>query len=109
MGVKDSDLQPYNGSLSGFTDGEVDVWGYVEAETIFGRKPFIRRVMVHYLVLACAATYNVILGRHTINDIGGIVSTPHLKMKYPTEDVLVSVLCVNQETAKKCKLENEVK
>src|ERR1044072_2812363 len=30
-------------------------------------------------------------------------------MKYPTENGLVGVLCVNQATAKKCKLENEIK
>ena len=109
MGLTRSDPKPYYGSLSGFTDEEVDVRGYVEVETIFGRGPYIKRVMVHYLVLPCNATYNVILGRHTLNDIGGVVSTPHLKMKYPTDDGKVGVICVNQETAKRCKAENEVK
>jgi hypothetical protein len=92
MGLTQNDLRLYNGSLSGFTDEEVDVRGCIEVETIFGKGPFITKVMVHYLVLPCNATYNVILGRHTINEIGGVISTPHLKMKYPTDDGKVGVI-----------------
>ena len=70
----------------GYTNEVAEVRGYVEAETIFGRKADITRVNVRYLVLACSATYNVLIGRHTINDIGAVVSSVHLKVKYPAEN-----------------------
>src|ERR1044072_723423 len=82
MGFKSGDLQPFHGSLEGFTGERVDVKVYVEAETIFGTGPNIRRVMVRYLLLNCSATYSVLIGRQTINDIHAVVSIPHLKMKY---------------------------
>ena len=75
-----------------FTGEKVDVKGYVEAETIFGTGPNIRRVTVIYLVLNCSATFNVLIGRQTINDIHAVVSTPHLKMKYPTKNGRIGVL-----------------
>ena len=34
---KTEDLKPYNGTLVGFTNEAVEVRGYVEVETIFGR------------------------------------------------------------------------
>src|ERR1044072_9444856 len=102
MGFKGTDLQPYHGSLEGFTGERVEVRGYVEAETIFGTGPNIRRVTVRYLVLNCTATYNVLIGRQTINDIHAVVSTPHLKMKYPTKNGRIGVLAVDQKVAKEC-------
>src|ERR1044072_7218312 len=109
MGFKGTDLQPYHGSLEGFTGERVEVRGYVEAETIFGTGPNIRRVTVRYLVLNCTATYNVLIGRQTINDIHAVVSTPHLKMKYPTKNGRIGVLAVDQRVAKECLAENEQK
>ena len=109
MGFKSGDLQPFHGSLEGFTGERVDVKVYVEAETIFGTGPNIRRVMVRYLLLNCSATYSVLIGRQTINDIHAVVSTPHLKMKYPTKSGRIGVLAVDQKVAKECLAENEQK
>src|ERR1044072_9340035 len=109
MGFKSDDLQPYHGSLEGFTGEKVDVKGYVEAETIFGTGKNIRRVPVRYLVLNCTATYNVLIGRQTINDIHDVVSPPHLKMKYPTKNGRIGVLAVDQRIAKECLAENVLK
>ena len=109
MGFKNIDLKPYHGSLEGFTSEKVDVKGYVEAKTIFGTGPNIRRVMVRYLVLNCSATYNVLIGCQTINDIYAVVSTPHLKMKYPTKNGKIGVLAVDQKISKECLAENEKK
>ena len=65
--------------------------------------------MVRYLVLNCTATYNVLIGRQTINDIHAVVSTPHLKMKYPTKSGRIGVFAVDQRIAKECLAENEIK
>ena len=78
----------------------------MESETIFGMGPNIRRVIVRYLVLACSTTYNVLIGRYTINDIGAVISTPHLKMKYPTKNGNMGVLAVELRVAKECLAEN---
>src|ERR1044072_3062192 len=82
LGFKTKDLKPYNGTLVGVTNEATEVRGFVEAETIFGRGKSIRKTMVRYLLLACSATYNVLIGRHTINDIGAVFSPVHLNMKY---------------------------
>ena len=49
----------------------------------------------------------MLIGRHTISDIRAIVSTPHLKMKYPTKNGEIGVLAVDQKVAKECLVENE--
>ena len=68
MGFKGTDLQPYHGSLEGFTGERVEVRGYVEAETIFGTGTNIRRVSMNIIdslasnqdIISCCAIQNKI-------------------------------------------------
>ena len=62
---------------------------------------------MRYLVLNCFATYNVLIGRQRINDIHAVVSTPNLKMKYPTKNGKICVLAVDQKVAKECLAKNK--
>ena len=37
-----------------------------------------------YLIVGANTSYFALIGKKTINELRAIVSTPHLKMKFPT-------------------------
>src|ERR1044072_1038179 len=86
----------------GFTNQKEKVRGFVETETVFGEGFSIRRIKVKFLVLECSASYNILIGRHTVNDVGAVVSTPHLKVKFPFLDGRIATIRVNQKLARLC-------
>ncbi|XP_057452760.1 uncharacterized protein LOC130744605 [Lotus japonicus] len=102
LGLKESDLKPYTGCLVGFTGDRAKVRGYVELDTAFGEGEYVKKFQVKYLVLPCKATYNVLLGRDTLNKICAIISTAHLTVKYPACNGKVGILRVDQEAARAC-------
>lgn len=81
-------LKPYNGSLVGFAGEKVMVRGWLELETIFGMGENIKRVQVKYLAISFISSYNVIIGRRTMNKIATCISTAHLTVKYPLSNGL---------------------
>ncbi|XP_057432163.1 uncharacterized protein LOC130724914 [Lotus japonicus] len=104
LGLKESDLKPYRGTLVGFTGDRVSVRGYVEIPTAFGEGEFVKKFQVKYLVLACRANYNVLLGRDTLNKVCAVISTAHLTVKYPACNGKVGILRVDQNAARECYL-----
>ncbi|KAH1198222.1 hypothetical protein GmHk_18G051834 [Glycine max] len=46
--------------------------------------------------------YNVLLENLSLNKLGAIVLTTHLKVKFPLEDGSVGKINVNQEITRKC-------
>jgi hypothetical protein len=42
--------------------------------------------MAKFLLVDHPSAYNAILGRMALNELKAITSTPHLKMKFPTEE-----------------------
>lgn len=67
LGLTDDDLTPYSGTLVGFAGEQVMVRGYIDLDTIFGEDECARVLKVRYLVLQVVASYNVIIGRNTLN------------------------------------------
>ena len=59
--------------------------------------------------MGCKASYNILIGRHTLNDVGVVVSTPHLKVKFPLLDGRIATIGVNQRLAKLCYAESLTK
>lgn len=66
LGLKESNLKPYLGTLVGFTGDRVKVRGYVEIPTAFGEGEFVKKFQVKYLVIACRANYHALIGRDTV-------------------------------------------
>nr|KYP68807.1 Retrovirus-related Pol polyprotein from transposon 17.6 [Cajanus cajan] len=62
----------------------------------------MKTVVVRYLVVNAQSSYSILIGRPTLNKLGAIVSTSHLKVKYPLPNGVVGVLRVDQEVARKC-------
>ncbi|XP_057426041.1 uncharacterized protein LOC130719429 [Lotus japonicus] len=104
LGLKESDLKPYSGTLVGFTGDRVNVRGYVEIPTAFGEGEFVKKFQVKYLVLACRANYNALLGRDTLNKLCAVISTAHLTIKYLACNRKIGILRVDQNAARECYL-----
>ncbi|XP_057444038.1 uncharacterized protein LOC130736212 [Lotus japonicus] len=102
LGLTESDLQPYDGSLVGFSGEKVFVRGYVELSTIFGEGKNVETFAIKFLVVKCTSLYNVLIGRPSLNRLGAIISTRHLTVKYPLSKGGVGVLKADQIVARKC-------
>jgi len=77
----------------GFSRVQVEVRGYIDAA---------KTIMVRYIVVNALFSYNLLLGRPSINKLGVVISTIHLKMKFLTDEGKVVTMRVNQETTQKC-------
>nr|KYP43716.1 Retrovirus-related Pol polyprotein from transposon 17.6 [Cajanus cajan] len=102
MKIPTDRLMPYAGTLVGFVGDQVTTRGYADLETTFGQGDHMKTITVRYLVVNAQSSYNILVGRPTLNKLGAVVSTPHLKLKYPLPSGKVGVLCVDQEVARKC-------
>ncbi|XP_057444168.1 uncharacterized protein LOC130736349 [Lotus japonicus] len=83
LGLTENDLMPYIGTLVGFSGEQVWVRGYLDLDTVFGVDEDAKLLRVRYLVLQVVASYNVIIGRNTLNRLCAVISTAHLAVKYP--------------------------
>nr|KYP72760.1 hypothetical protein KK1_005361 [Cajanus cajan] len=102
MRIPTDRLMPYVGTLVGFAGDQVTARGYADLETTFGQGDHMKTITVRYLVVNAQSSYSMLLGRPTLNKLGAVISTPHLKVKYPLPSGRVGVLCVDQEVARKC-------
>ncbi|XP_059629538.1 uncharacterized protein LOC132272397 [Cornus florida] len=59
--------------------------GAVTLPVTAGANPKQVTVMVDFVVVDCPSSYNIILGRTTLNAMKSITSTYHLLMRFPTE------------------------
>ncbi|XP_020217746.1 uncharacterized protein LOC109801147 [Cajanus cajan] len=102
MKIPNDRLIPYAGTLVGFAGDQVIARGYADLETTFGHGAQMKTVVVRYLVVNAQSSYNILIGRPTLNKLGAGLSTSHLKVKYPLPNGAVGVLRVDQEVARKC-------
>ena len=86
-----------------FSGERVDTRGYIDLYTKFGEGAATCKVIkIRYLLVEANNSYNVLLGRPSLNDLGAIVSTPHLVMKFPSASGDVITLHVDQKMAREC-------
>ena len=67
-----------------------------------------RTEKIKYLVVNAPSAYNILLGRPTLNRIGAVPSTRHMKVKLPSMEGVVIIIKSDQKEAKKC-YENSLK
>jgi len=101
-------LRPYVGCLYGFVGDQVEVRGYIELRTTFTDGVASRTKKIKYLVVNAPSTYNILLGRPTLNRIGAVPSTRHMKVKLPSKEGVAITIRSDQKEAKKC-YENSLK
>ena len=95
-------LKSYDGCLFGFAGDQVEVQGYIELRTTFFYGTSARTINVRYIVVNASSTYNLLLGRPSLNRLGAVASTRHMKMRLPSLDGGVITIKYDQKTTRKC-------
>ena len=85
MSILDGPLRPISSPLVGFTGDAVPTEGMITLTVVAGRYPRQSRALVNFLVVKAPSAYNAILGRPDLNALRAVVSTYHLKLKFPTD------------------------
>ena len=82
--IPEQQMSPFVDEIVGFSGERVQTRGYVDLYTTFGEGQLTKTISIRYLVLDANTSYNMLLGRPSLNALGAIVSTPHLAMKFPS-------------------------
>ncbi|XP_059431529.1 uncharacterized protein LOC132165036 [Corylus avellana] len=71
--------------LMGFTGEQVQPVGSIELPVTARSYPRQATIMVRFLLVDRPSVHNAIIGRKALNELRAITSTPHLKVKFPTD------------------------
>ena len=85
MNLRRDLLRPVSSPLVGFGGMKVQPMGIVTLPVVVGAHPQQITKEVNFLVVDCSSSYNVIIGRPTLNSWKAVTSTYHLSVKFPTE------------------------
>ncbi|KAI3465163.1 hypothetical protein Pfo_021826 [Paulownia fortunei] len=99
--IDNAQLSPVNTPLTGF-GGEV-VEALEEVALPFSLGSYPRRIikMVKFLVVNTPSTYNMILGRPSLNLFHAVASTYYMKLKFPTHEGIGEAIG-DQRMAREC-------
>ena len=70
----------------------MQVLGHFPIMTTFGNGENAKSVLVRYLVINVASSYDVIVSRPSFNDLEAVLSTLYLTLKYPLKDGRVGII-----------------
>ncbi|KAK3022983.1 hypothetical protein RJ639_046687 [Escallonia herrerae] len=101
MNISTDRLQKMDSPLYGFSNHPVAVKGIIALLVAIGTPPTQANLMLDFMVVKVPSAYNTILGRSALNLLQAVVSTYHLKMKFPTEHGIGEVKG-DQTTARQC-------
>jgi len=106
MRIPEEEMMPYNDHVVGFSGKRVGTKGYIELYTTFGLEGASKTLKIRYLVIDANTSYNILIGRSSLNKLGAIVSTPHLAMKFPSPSGDILTVHVDQKIARECYAES---
>ncbi|KAL2251409.1 uncharacterized protein LOC105173757 [Sesamum indicum] len=86
MGLENARLEPVKTPLVGFGGSEMASVGMIKLPVSMGEEPKRKTLMVKFLVVDTPFAYNVTLGRPGLNLFRAVISTYHMKMKFPAEN-----------------------
>ncbi|KAK3039603.1 hypothetical protein RJ639_029302 [Escallonia herrerae] len=101
MNIPTDRLRKMDTLLYGFSNHPVAVEGIIALPVVIGTPPAQANFMLDFVVVKVPSAYNAILGRPALNRLQAVVSTYHLKMKFPTEHGIGEVKG-DQTTARQC-------
>ncbi|KAK1431975.1 hypothetical protein QVD17_08812 [Tagetes erecta] len=81
-----SKLKASKESLSGFTGEQVATLGRLTLPVHFGTTPTTRIVNISFLVIQGSSAHNAIIGQPGLSLLGGVASTIHGSLKFPTPE-----------------------
>jgi len=68
--LREEDIVPFREQIIGFSGERVNTKGYVDLMTTFGRGSKTKKIKIRYLVVDASTSYNVLLGRSSLNKLG---------------------------------------
>ncbi|KAL0428188.1 UNVERIFIED_CONTAM: Retrovirus-related Pol polyprotein from transposon gypsy [Sesamum latifolium] len=101
MGLENAELDPIHTPRVGFGGSEISSMGTISLPVSMGEEPRRKTIMVRFLIVDTPFAFNIILGRPGLNAFRAVVSTYHLKMKFPTKNGIGEVTCDLKE-ARRC-------
>ncbi|KAK2999425.1 hypothetical protein RJ639_022725 [Escallonia herrerae] len=103
MNIPTDRLRKMDTSLYGFSNHQVTVKGIIALSVAIGTPPTQANLMLDFVLVRAPSAYNAILGLPTLNQLqaGAVLSTYHLKMKFPTEQRIGEVKG-DHTTARQC-------
>ncbi|KAK3005789.1 hypothetical protein RJ639_016874 [Escallonia herrerae] len=101
MNIPTDRLRKMDTPLYGFSNHPVAAEGIIALPVAIGTPPAQANFMLDFVVVKVPSAYNAILGRPALNQLQAVVSTYHLKMKFPTEHGIGEVKG-DQTTARQC-------
>ncbi|KAK3036388.1 hypothetical protein RJ639_032157 [Escallonia herrerae] len=101
INIPTDSLRKMDSPLYGFSNHSVAVEGIIALPVTIGTPPTQANLMLDFMVVKVPSTYNAILERPALNQLQAVVSTYHLKMKFPIENGIGEVKG-DQTTARQC-------
>ncbi|XP_027911582.1 uncharacterized protein LOC114170300 [Vigna unguiculata] len=79
-------MVPYDEPIYGFSGEKVSIRDYIDLHTVFRDVAQTKTIPIRFVIVDAPTSYNVLLGRPSLNTLSAVVSTPHLAMKnHPLE------------------------
>ena len=103
MKIGKDQLRPIETPLVDFAGTSVYPLGVTSLQIIVGTYPRQATKKVDFLVVDCPSTYNVIVGRPTLNHLRAVTSTYHLLVRFPIENG-IGEMKGDQAMARECYL-----
>ena len=97
--VSPNTVHLHAGSLLDFASERVETKGYVDLMTTFGQGKLSRRFTIRYLLVDANTLYFSLISRKILNELGAIVSTSHITMKFLILTGEIVTVKVNQKQA----------
>ncbi|KAK2997424.1 hypothetical protein RJ639_025059 [Escallonia herrerae] len=86
MNIPSDRLRKIDMPLYGFSNHPVVCEGIIALPVTVGAPSNQAKLMLDFVVVRVPSAYNAILGRTSLNQLRAVVSTYHMKMKFPTEN-----------------------
>ncbi|KAK3001473.1 LOW QUALITY PROTEIN: hypothetical protein RJ639_020890 [Escallonia herrerae] len=86
MNIPSDRLRKIDTPLYRFSNHPVICEGIIALPVTVGAPPNQAKLMLDFVVVRVPSAYNAILGRTALNQLRAVVSTYHMKMKFPTEN-----------------------
>jgi len=69
-------MVPYDEPIYGFSGEQVSIRGYIDLHTVFHEGTQTKTIAIRFLIVDAPTSYNILLGRPSLNTLGVVVSTP---------------------------------
>ena len=102
LGLDRKKLQPVNSPLVGFAGQAIYALGVIRLPMILGTGWDVLELTTDFIVVDVPDSYNVVLGRTTINPNKIVPSTAHQVMRFPSLSGRIGEVRGDQQAARRC-------